>query len=98
MDLEIVKTINQAATFGLLPGITFYLELTPEESFKRMENAGRAADRLETAGIEFFTRVFNGYKQIAKSNKKRFCVIDARQSVDSIHQQIIKEVSKRIGL
>ena len=98
LDLEVVKTINQAATFGLLPGITFYLELTPEESFNRMGKANRAADRLETAGIEFFTRVFNGYKQIAKSDNKRFCVIDAKQSIESIHRKIVNEVSKRIGL
>ena len=98
LDLEIVNTINRAATFGLLPGITFYLELTPEESFKRMDQSERSADRLETAGIEFFTRVFNGYKQMAQSNPQRFCVIDAKQSIESIHKQIVKEVSKKIGL
>ncbi|MEJ2545027.1 MAG: hypothetical protein P8Y99_13255, partial [Calditrichaceae bacterium] len=80
------------------PGITFYLELTPEESFKRMRIAGRTADRLETAGIEFFNRVFNGYRQMAESDSKRFCVIDANSSIESIHQQIVNEVSKRIGL
>lgn len=98
LDLKIVNTINQAATFGLLPGITFYLELTPDESIRRMKLAGRTADRLETAGIEFFKRVFNGYKQIAKKNPDRFCIINGRQSVEAIHQQIIGEVSKRIGL
>jgi dTMP kinase len=98
LDLEIVETINRAATFGLLPGITFYLELMPEESVRRMSESERAADRLETAGIDFFTRVFNGYKEIAKISPQRFCVIDAKQSIESIHQQIIKEVSKRIGL
>ena len=98
LDLNIVETINKAATFGLLPGITIYLELTPEESFKRMKLADRTADRLETAGIEFFKRVFNGYKQMAKSSPERFCVVDACQPVETIHQQIIKEVSKRIGL
>ena len=98
LDLKIVNTINQAATFGLLPGITFYLELTPDESIRRMKLAGRTADRLETAGIEFFKRVFNGYKQIAKKNPDRFCIINGRQSVEVIHQRIIGEVSKRIGL
>ena len=88
LDLEIVDKINQAATFGLLPGITFYLELTPDESIRRMKLAGRTADRLETAGIEFFKRVFNGYKQIAKKNPDRFCIINGRQSVEAIHQQI----------
>jgi dTMP kinase len=98
LDLKIVDTINKAATFGLLPGITIYLELTPEESIKRMGSSDRSADRLETAGIDFFNRVFNGYKQIAKSSSQRYCVIDGRQSIEVIHQQIVKEVSKKIGL
>ncbi len=63
-----------------------------------MDQSERSADRLETAGIEFFTRVFNGYKQMAQSNPQRFCVIDAKQSIESIHKQIVKEVSKKIGL
>jgi len=98
LNLKIVDIINRTATFGLLPGITFYLELTPEETFERMDRSGRSADRLEIAGIEFFKRVFNGYKQIAKSNTQRFCVIDARLPIEAIHKQIVKEVSKRIGL
>ncbi|MEJ2056180.1 MAG: dTMP kinase, partial [Calditrichaceae bacterium] len=98
LDLKIVEAINQAATFNLLPGITFYLELSPEDAVKRMQTAGRAADRLEAAGIEFFMRVFNGYKTIAGQNSKRFFVIDALQPIDAIHQRIVEELSKRIGL
>lgn len=98
LDLKIVDTINHAATFGLLPGITFYLELSPEESIKRMSSSERSADRLETAGIEFFSRVFNGYRKIAELNPQRYCMIDGTESIESIHKKIIKEVSKKIGL
>jgi len=97
INLEIVENINQAATFGVLPGITFYLELSPEDSIERFKNSGRSADRLETAGIEFFNRVFNGYKRIAEANKDRICVINAKQSIEIIHKQIVKEVSTRMG-
>jgi dTMP kinase len=97
IDLEIVRKINYAATFGLLPGITFYLELTPEESMNRSKLSGRTADRLETAGIEFFRRVFNGYKQIAETNRDRFCIINAAKPINVIHQMIIKEINTRMG-
>jgi dTMP kinase len=98
MDLAIVDNINQAATLGLLPGITFYLELPPELALQRMQESGRSADRLEKAGIDFFVRVFNGYKIIAETNPQRFCIIKAEQSVEVIHHIIKQEVSKRLGL
>ena len=98
IDQDMVSKINEAATFGLMPGITFYLEITPEESMERARLSGRHADRLETAGIEFFQRVFNGYKQIAETNRDRFCIIKATQSVETIHQQIVKEINARMGL
>lgn len=97
IGLEIVENINRAATFGMVPGITFYLELTAEESLRRLKESGRAADRLETAGIEFFKRVLEGYQRIAETNQDRYCIINAIQPIETIHQQIIKEVSTRMG-
>lgn len=98
MDLTMVDHINQAATLGLLPGITFYLELHPEIARQRMQASGRSADRLEKAGIDFFVRVFKGYKIIAETNTQRFCIINAEQSIDVIHHIIRQEVTKRLDL
>jgi len=98
MDLAMVDNINQAATLNLLPGITFYLELRPQLARQRLQESGRSADRLEKAGIDFFIRVFNGYKIIAETNPQRFCIINAEQSVEIIHNIIKQEVSKRLGL
>ncbi len=96
LDLDMVKQINNAATFGLLPSITFYLEITPEKAQQRRLNKGVGADRLEGAGIDFYQRVFNGYKQLAKEEAQRFRVIDATQSVNVIHQQIVSLLKEHL--
>ncbi|MCD6375401.1 MAG: dTMP kinase [Caldisericaceae bacterium] len=95
LDLQMVEQINQAATFGLLPGTTFYLRLQPEEIADRIPQSGRELDRLEAAGQDFYQRVFQGYEILAEKNKKRFYVIDANLSVEQIHQIIVKILIKR---
>jgi len=90
IDPEIVEMINRAATFDLLPAVTFYLKITPEAAHMRHEGSQRQKDRLEEAGIEFFRRVFNGYDEIAEKEPQRFITIDALLAVDDIHHQILK--------
>ncbi len=95
LDLKMVEQINQAATFGLLPGTTFYLRLKPEQIADRIPQSGRELDRLEAAGQDFYQRVFQGYENLAEKNKERFYVIDANLSVEQIHQIIVKILIKR---
>ncbi len=95
LDLQMVEQINKAATFNLLPGTTFYLRLLPEQIAERTKNSGREPDRLETAGLEFYRKVFQGYEILAEKNKDRFCVIDATLSIEQIHQIIVQCLIKR---
>ena len=96
LDLNMVQAINQAATFGLLPHKTFYLRLLPEQVYLRSPHSGRALDRLEAAGLEFYRRVFQGYEKIVENNPQRFVVIDANLSIEQIHRTIVEVVKKTI--
>ncbi len=95
LDLTMVEQINQAATFGLLPGTTFYLRIEPTQILERIKNSGRELDRLETAGATFYERVFQGYEILADKNKDRFVVINANLSIEQIHNIIVKILIKR---
>lgn len=92
INLNIVRIINEAATTGLLPGLTFYLEIEPKLVAERRVKSGRSKDRLEQTGIDFYNRVFKGYKEIARMEPKRVKVIDARKSINEIHEQIKKQI------
>ncbi len=89
IDAKIVEQINAAAVRGLMPSLTFLLEIDPEASYRRRKESGRAMDRLEESGKEFFKRVAAGYTAISKQNPRRFRVLDARASVEEIHRRII---------
>jgi dTMP kinase len=92
LDLEMVKNINTAATKSILPFITFYLEIPPYIATERLKSSGKAADRLEVQGIDFYRRVFDGYKEISINNDSRFYTIDGLKSIENVHKEIRKIV------
>ena len=50
---DLIKNINQAATGGLLPGLTFFLEIDPSVVNQRKKKRNSKTDRLEISGDEF---------------------------------------------
>jgi dTMP kinase len=96
LNLEDVEHINHAATRGIMPGITIYLEVSPSIASERLKNSNETADRLEGQGIDFYTRVFEGYKQICNKNKARLYKIDGTQPREWVHNEILKIIKDKI--
>ena len=69
---------------GESPDLTFFLEISPEESIFRRKN--EIPDRIESEGIKFLEKVNKGFKIIAK--QKKWKVISASQSIKTISNQI----------
>ena len=91
LDLEQIHNLNKIATSGLKPDLTIVLDVDVETSQARV---GDEKDRMESAGIEFFERVRNGFLEIAKQEPQRVKVVDATQSIDEIHKQILELVAR----
>jgi len=87
LDLNIIKRINTFATSGLIPDITFILDIPVEVSIERQKN--KRLDRMENENFDFHVRVREGYLNLLKNNDdnmNRFCLIDATQTIEHIHQ------------
>jgi dTMP kinase len=97
LDLKKVLLVNNFATSGLNPDITFFFDLNPAEAFKRHKKRGSSKDRMEQKNIAFYNRVFKGYKELALKYE-RFIVIDASKSVELIHKQIIRVVKRKLKI
>ena len=87
LPLDRIKTLNDIAVNGRYPDLTLVFDVDVETSMNRV---GKEKDRMESAGIEFFKRVREGYLQIAKQEPERVKVLDAMQSVEKIHKQVIQ--------
>ena len=91
LDIDRIKKLNSIATSGLNPDLTIVLDVDVETSQKRV---GAEKDRMESAGIEFFERVRQGYLEIAKQEPERVKVVDSTQSIEEIHKQILELVAR----
>jgi dTMP kinase len=91
----VIDAINQYATGGLMPDLTFFLDIPIREIEKRMNAAKTNKDRMESNGIEFYERVRNGYLQIAQQ-ESRYRVIDGLQAIDDLHELIWQHVEESL--
>ncbi len=93
LPLHEVMNINLAATGGLSPDITFYLEIPFKLTTYRTNH--RAQDRMEKSGSEFFQRVIDGFEAIAALEPERFIRIDGSREIAEVHSDIIAVIESR---
>jgi len=95
ISLEVIHAINTFATGGLVPNLTFFLDIPIREIEKRMTAAKTNKDRMESSGIEFYERVQQGYLQIAKT-ETRYRIVQGLQPIDDLHEEIWQHVAEAL--
>jgi dTMP kinase len=88
LDIEQINKLNDIATDGLKPDLTFVFDIDITTSMLRV---GNEKDRMESAGNDFFNRVRNGYLKIAKNEPERVKIIDAKKPIDKVFESVLKE-------
>ena len=91
LDIKKLQEINNIATDGLNPDITFILDINPNVTKIRME--AEALDRMENIGKDFFERVRQGYHRIKEQNPNRCMEINAEQTPEGVFRDI-REIIK----
>ena len=90
-DINFIKSLNEYATQGLAPSTTFFLDLDLDICLERLNNrcsiTNYEKDRIEMESSEFHNQVINGYRRLAKE-EKRFFRIDANQNKENIADKI----------
>ncbi|MAO64766.1 MAG: dTMP kinase [Balneola sp.] len=89
-----IQQINETATHGLEPDITFYLRLSPKVAAERTKSFEK--DRMEQSGDTFFERVYQGFEKLSQT-EARFEVIDAEKDINTIHSNILNAVTEKLG-
>ena len=80
MDSEVARSVARARRRNLATG----------------KNGSRGDEnRFERENRSFFQRVHDGYLAIAKREKDRIVVVDARRHIPAVHAEILREVRHR---
>lgn len=94
LPLEMVKKISEFAIQEAVPDITFFIDIPVEEARKRkLAHGQESLDRIENMNDDFYSRVRNGYLEIAKS-ESRFRVVNGCEKKDEVHAMIVNELQK----
>ena len=93
LPLNAISRVNELATGGLVPDITFLLDLPPAEGLGRR---ARSADRLEAEPEMFHERVRATFLQLAKEDPARYVVLDARSDVSQLSKSIQEALRERL--
>ncbi|MDP6533487.1 MAG: dTMP kinase [Candidatus Marinimicrobia bacterium] len=92
IEIAWLHELNQFATDRLLPNITFFVDILPEEASRRKDFE---SDRIEEGGLDLQYRVRDTYLSLAEKEPNRIIVIDGYGSEAEIHQKIIEEINRR---
>ena len=97
LPLDPIAAINRLASHGLVPTITYFMDIPVDEVERRMARLKANADRMEMSGRAFYERVREGFLNLA-SLEPRFEVIDGTLGVDEIHKAVWARFEKEIAL
>lgn len=97
IGIDNVMSINAFAIDNVMPDLTFFLDLSPEEGIKRIKSRSRESDRLDQEKIDFHQKVYEGYQIVNKMFKDRIVIIDASLDRETIAKQISSIILERLG-
>lgn len=83
LPLDLVRSICDAATGGLMPDLTLVIDVSYETSRQRLTARGDSRDRLEREPGEFHRRVREGFLELAKHDE-RVIAIDGERAPEEV--------------
>lgn len=95
LDLEVLWAITRFATGGLIPDLTFYLDVPVEMGLRR--KARGDWNRMEQKEIAFHQRMRDGYLTMAAREPHRWLVVDATRDTQTVQAVIRKTIAARQG-
>ena len=94
ISIEVILSIHKLAIGNTIPDITFFIDIPVDVAEqRRREKLKKHLDRIENSNKGFYTRVRNGYLELAKS-ENRFRIINGTDGIENIHENIINEIDK----
>jgi dTMP kinase len=98
-DMELIRVLNEKATQGILPDITYLLDCPPDmgldRALKRNETQSqKGQDRFEREALDFHKAVREGYLDLAQQDQDRYVIIDATLPKDEVEGLIFQHIEQ----
>ncbi len=101
LNVNALRVITSFATGGLLPDLTFCLDLPVEEGLRRKrmayESGASEWNRIDARDLAFHKRVHAGYRELVKREPARWVVVDAMQPFENVAGEIRQHVDQLLA-
>jgi dTMP kinase len=95
IDLEKVRQVTELATGGLVPDLTFLIDITVDEGLARRKDGaarGEEFNRMDSLSREFYERVREGYYEMMSQEPARWIRIDGTGSVEEVQNELRRQM------
>ncbi len=102
LGVEAVLTLHRVLCLGLEPDLTLLLDNEVAASLARARRRNQATggdgdeNRFEQENRAFYERVHQQFLAIAERESQRVVVIDARRSLEAVHNEVVAAVRQRL--
>ena len=97
LDQGVLRDVTRMATGGMHPDLTLLLDMPPEEGLRRRKQQSEQWNRLDAYGLDFHTRVRQGFLALLQVEPERWEVIDASQSSEAIFDCVRARVQQDLA-
>ena len=95
LELAFLEDLNRICTGGLKPDLTLLLDIDPREGQQRRRQ--EIPDRLEQEGLEFQTRIRDGYLELWSQEPDRIKRLDARRTPSELAAEAMGMIAALLG-
>lgn len=90
VGVDEVLAVNRFATGGLIPNLTFFLDVSPEVGLERVSARGdKDKNRFDSEALDFHQKVRDGFLELRKQNPERIVRINSEQPLDSVIREVV---------
>jgi len=94
LERELVEKLNELATQGVSPDLTFYLRV-PLERVREKREKRKGLDRFEEEDLDFHRRVEEGYEKLAREFSSRIVAVDFG-NVDEVFSRLVQVLEEKL--
>jgi dTMP kinase len=101
-DITLIRTLNEKATCGIWPDVTFLLDCPVEVGLERAIERNKILFQEDQARFEREKRAFHeavrkGYLSMANEDSERFIVVDGTLNEDGLEEAIFEHIRPLIS-
>jgi len=96
MHRAVCNNVQPELTILLLPPLAASLKRARRRNDRHVQQAGTDENRFEREGDEFYTRVYEQYREIARRDESRVSVFAEDASIAAIAQRILEVVQLKL--